>query len=91
MDGPAKQIELKQRSMERIRKGWNFIRVIYLIAGVGIMIQSLISRQWALALFGLYFTFMGLLGLGCAGGGCYAPPAASKNKQINTTEFEEIK
>jgi hypothetical protein len=76
---------------EKLLSGWNFIRVLYLIAGVMMLVQSVADRQWLLALFGLYFAGMGLFAVGCAGGSCYAPPAARNSDNLDNTELEEIK
>jgi hypothetical protein len=46
---------------QRLLTGWNFIRVLYLIAGVMMLVQSMADRQWLLALVGLYFTVIGLV------------------------------
>ena len=78
--------------MNRILKGWNFIRVFYLLAGIGMLVQSVVHKQWAFAIVGLYFAIMGLFALGCAGGCCYT---AASNKpsenSIQNTEYEEVK
>lgn len=76
---------------QRLLTGWNFIRVLYLIAGVMMLVQSVADRQWLLALVGLYFTVMGLFAIGCAGGSCYAPPVSKTNHALSNTEFEEVK
>jgi len=55
---------------ERILTGWNFQRAFYLIAGGGILVVSLVDRQWAGAVLGTYFAAMGLFAFGCASGNC---------------------
>jgi hypothetical protein len=86
---------------QRITSGWNWIRIVYLIMGISIMIQSIMIRQWAAVLFGGWFTAMGLFGLGCASGSCYIPGRGhgtdSKNNLLTNetdpvnTGYEEIK
>jgi hypothetical protein len=76
---------------ERLLTGWNFMRVLYLIAGIMMLVQSVADRQWLLALIGLYFAGMGLFAVGCAGGSCYAPPVARNSDRPDNTEFEEVK
>lgn len=76
---------------QRLLSGWNFIRVLYLIAGVMMLVQSVADRQWLLALIGLYFAGMGLFAVGCAGGSCYVPSASKTDRDLNNTEFEEVK
>lgn len=75
---------------QRLTTGWNFMRIIYLLGGVMMLIQSIADSQWMLSLVGLYFVVMGLFALGCAGGACYVPPVNSK-KNSGNTEYEEVK
>ena len=55
---------------ERLLTNWTFIRVFYLVAGIFVIIQSFISRQWFGIAFGGYFAAMGLFAFGCASGNC---------------------
>ncbi len=55
---------------ERILTGWNFQRVFYLIAGGGLVVVSLMDKQWVGAALGTYFAAMGIFGFGCAAGNC---------------------
>jgi len=78
--------------MNRIFKGWNFIRVFYLLAGIGMLVQSVVNKQWAFAIVGLYFAIMGLFALGCAGGCCYTPASNKPSEKSNhNTEYDEVK
>ncbi len=56
---------------ERFLSGWNFIRVLYLVLGLMVLVQSVIQREWAGVLFGIYFSAMGLFAFGCASGTCF--------------------
>lgn len=56
---------------ERILTGWNFQRVLYLLIGSIVIIQSVIAKQWIGIPLGGYFAAMGLFRFGCAAGGCY--------------------
>ncbi|MEY3051425.1 MAG: hypothetical protein RLY31_1210 [Bacteroidota bacterium] len=55
---------------ERILTGWTYTRVIYLLLGMLITVQSAMDRQWVGVAFGLYFSSMGLFAFGCAAGNC---------------------
>ncbi|OPZ19081.1 MAG: hypothetical protein BWZ05_00296 [Bacteroidetes bacterium ADurb.BinA245] len=78
--------------LNRILKGWSFIRVFYLLAGVGMLIQSVVNKQWAFAIVGLYFAIMGLFALGCASGSCYTSASNKPSENsIQNTEYEEVK
>ena len=81
---------------QRILTGWNFIRILYLLAGIMILIQSVADRQWMGVALGVYFAAMGLLAVGCAAGNCFGNSCnvqqEPKNKsEITAVEFEEIK
>ncbi len=81
---------------QRMLTGWNFIRILYLLAGIMILIQSVANRQWMGVVLGVYFAAMGLFAVGCAGGACFGGScyhqAETKNKtNIAEAGFEEIK
>lgn len=79
---------------ERLTTGWNFQRIIYLVIGSFILIQSLIELQWMGILFGSYFASMGLFAFGCASGNCFGSTCktpGSKQNNIDKVEFEEVK
>jgi hypothetical protein len=76
---------------QRILTGWNFPRVLYLLAGIMISVQSITERQWMGVALGLYFAAMGLFAFGCAGGNCYYQPGQKTDATIEKTKFEEIK
>jgi hypothetical protein len=54
----------------RILTGWTFMRAIYLLLGVFIVVQSVQQQQWLGILLGGYFASMGLFAFGCAAGNC---------------------
>lgn len=56
----------------RISTQWTFIRVFYLLTGLFIASQAFIEGQWFGAIFGTYFTSMGLFAFGCAPGACFS-------------------
>lgn len=80
---------------QRLFTGWSFRRVIYLVAGSTIIIQSAMMREWPGVFIGGYFASMGLFALGCAAGNCLPTNdhAGNKpiNKEIESLDFEEIK
>lgn len=69
-------------------KNWNFFRVVRLALGLYVMIQAIATQIWILAAFGLWFTLMPLLNIGCGATGCSVPRQKADNKEI---EYEEIK
>lgn len=79
---------------ERILTNWTFTRVFYLIIGIIVIIQSVMSQQWFGVAFGGYFSSMGLFAFGCASGNCFGGSCAVDPKQKSTNQdvdFEEIK
>ena len=55
---------------ERILKNWNITRAVYVIIGIGVIVQSFMDNQWLGFAFGGYFASMGLFAFGCASGNC---------------------
>lgn len=55
---------------EKLLSGWTFSRLLYLIMGTFLVIQSFQDRQWIGVVFGAYFASMGLFAFGCASGQC---------------------
>lgn len=72
--------------IKQITSGWNFIRATYLLLGIIIVAQSIMSRQWLPALFGVYFASMGLFNYGCAAGTCTIP-YKNKDKKSEDINF----
>ena len=90
MDEFKKQI--RQIMKERILTGWTLMRALYLVMGITLTIQAVMSHQNMLIALGVYFGAMAIFGIGCAGGRC-AVPAPNKNKTDFSEEvtFEEVK
>jgi hypothetical protein len=81
---------------ERILTGWTFSRVLYLIIGGAVIIQSAMDKQWFGVALGGYFASMGLFAFGCASGNCFGGYIAKEPEQksfdnIQDVEFEEVK
>ncbi len=81
---------------ERILTNWTFTRALYLLVGIAVVVQSVLSQQWLGVAFGSYFASMGLFAFGCAAGNCYGgncatEPQQKSNMLIEDVEFEEVK
>ena len=63
---------------QRLLSGWNFSRIIYLIMGILMVIQSIMMHEYLMTAMGLYFSAMGLLGFGCASGNCFSNQCKKK-------------
>lgn len=77
-----------QNMKERIFKSWTLTRILFLILGTSIIIQSVLSQQWAGILFGSYFASMGLFAYGCASGNCYGGNCTVDPKQASDSTNE---
>lgn len=78
--------------IQRISSGWNFIRILYLVMGILVMIQSAAQKEWIGFAFGSYFASMGLFRFGCAAGNCFVPASHKQiNKNTQDIQYEEIK
>lgn len=80
----------------RILTNWTFARVLYLVLGIVLIVQSVMSQQWFGVVFGGYISAMGLFAFGCAAGNCYGGNCETESQQkLNSTiqdvEFEEVK
>lgn len=78
---------------QRILSGWTFMRILYLIIGITLVIQSIMAHQYGMALLGVYFSAMSVLGIGCMGGNCNIQSNQTKPNLTNAQEvtFEEVK
>ncbi len=56
---------------ERFLTNWTFIRAVYLIIGIVVILQSVMSHQWFGLVFGGYIASMGLFAFGCAANNCF--------------------
>ncbi|GAA4458390.1 hypothetical protein [Rurimicrobium arvi] len=75
---------------QRLLKGWSIRRAIYLIMGLAIAFQAAAGGAWPGVLAGGYFTAMGLLGFGCAGGNCCAPSVRKQSENDTEVSYEEV-
>lgn len=80
---------------KRILTGWTFGRALYALAGIFIIIQSVMQREWIGILPGGYFAAMGIFSFGCAAGNCFGGSCYSGPKRDSAAaeeiKFEEIK
>lgn len=75
--------------IERIKSGWNLVRVIYLLVGLLVMVQSFLQKEWFGVFFGGYFASMGLFAFGCAAGNCYGGNCAVTPKPRTSNLVED--
>lgn len=75
---------------ERLLTQWTLSRALFLIMGIMVIAQSVMSHQWLGILIGGYFASMGLFAFGCASGGCFAgscetPPRKESNDSVQNS------
>jgi hypothetical protein len=73
-----------------IFSNWNFMRLIRLALGIVIIVQSIVIKDWAVGLLGIFFTSLPIFNIGCCStGGCYTTPKkiTESNKDV---VYEEV-
>lgn len=80
---------------QRVATNWNLFRIIRLLLGVMIVVQSIQFREYWFVLVGALFAALAVFDMGCAGGSCVAPPTYNnigkqKNQKIEDTTYEEV-
>jgi hypothetical protein len=76
--------------MERIIKGWNFVRLIRLVLGLWITVQSLLMGEWIMGCAGLFLTGTALFNLGCCGAYGCQPLVKSGSGPAKEIIYEEM-
>lgn len=74
----------------RLLNNWTFPRVLYVLMGSFVVVQSVLQSQWFGVLFGLYFAAMGLFAFGCAAGNCGVNLNSKAMQNHKDVEFEEV-
>jgi hypothetical protein len=78
---------------EKILSGWNFMRILWLLMGIGIVIQASTEKNFLMMLPGLYFVFASIANIGCFAGSCatgFSPNKENKNEAITEIGYEEV-
>ena len=78
---------------ERLMSGWNFMRVLWLVTGVGIAVQAVTEKNFLMLLPGLYFVFTAVANVGCFAGSCataYHPGKDARKETATGIKYDEI-
>ncbi len=76
--------------MKQYLQNWNMQRVLRLVLGIVIVVQGVLTQQWALAALGSLFSLLPLLNIGCCGlGGCAVPKKIINNNKEEAV-YEEV-
>ncbi len=72
-------------------QGWNFMRILRLLTGMGIAIQGIVAGEIVITILGLFFAGMAVANIGCCStNGCsVSSPHSIKNK-TNDISYEEV-
>ena len=73
---------------ERTLTKWTFKRALYILLGIVVIVQSVMSKQWFGVAFGGYFASMGLFAFGCGAGNCYTGNCTIEKKQKSNTTIQ---
>lgn len=76
--------------MKNYFKNWNLLRVVYLVLGIYVIVQGVLSEEYLWALLGGFFLLMPIFNIGCYGGNSCAIPKTEIKKEEEIT-YEEIK
>lgn len=55
---------------KRLLYGWNIQRFVFFLAGLIVLVHTIMDQQFIGVFLGIYITAMGLFGFGCASGYC---------------------
>lgn len=77
---------------QRLLTNWHFMRVLRLILSVWILGMAVSAHDWLMGIFGAFFFYTALLGVGCCGpAGCYVKKDKKSAKDNIDVEYQEMK
>lgn len=76
--------------MNRITKGWNFIRLLRLALGLGILVQGIVAAETVSILLGVAFAGMAVANVGCCGVSGCAVNSPSARKKTEAISYDEV-
>jgi len=74
----------------RLTNGWNFIRIVFTVLGLFMLIQSIFDKEYLSSFLGSLLVIMGLFGIGCALGSCCAAGACNSSKKSELKKENEV-
>lgn len=74
----------------RVTSNWNIFRVIRLLLGLMIVIQSIQFKEYWFVLVGGLFAVLALLDMGCVAGNCAAPTYRNTTQKPEEITYEEV-
>lgn len=77
--------------MNKILKGWDAARIIRLIAGVGIAVYAITSKDYMFLWLAGLFLFQAVMNISCCGAGGCSTSENTKTKQVYENQIKEYK
>ena len=80
---------------QKLLTNWDVIRIFRLGIGIMLLVSGVLSKDWMMGLFSLFFLYQAVTNTGCCGtASCFTNPPDKRNdnsRQIEEVEYEEIK
>lgn len=76
--------------MKTILQGWNFMRILRMVLGVGILVQGIIAKDTLTIIFGVAFAGMAVANIGCCGAGGCETTTLTTNHKPEDIQYEEV-
>lgn len=76
--------------INRLAYGWNWIRLVRLLAGIAILTQGIIFADWFFIIAGVLFSSLAIFNSSCcAASGC-GNTETGRIKNVDETTYEEV-
>jgi len=76
---------------QRLLTGWHLMRIIRLLLSIWIIVMAIQGRDVLMGLFGGFFFYTALAGVGCCGSNCYTPQSEPVGAATKDVDYEEVK
>lgn len=67
--------------MKKYLKNWDLMRVLRLILGVIIVVQSIYTKEWLFIMLGIAFVLLPIFNVGCCGASSCSVPTKTSNEK----------
>lgn len=80
----------RKNKMNNILRGWDAARIIRLVAGVGIAVYAIASKDYLFLWLAGLFLFQAVLNISCCGaGGCWASAPSQSKPKYDIKEYKK--
>jgi len=77
--------------MNNMLRNWDFSRIIRLIAGIGISIYAINSKEYSFLFLGGFFLLQAVLNMSCCGAGGCSSNTDNGQKEVFKGEIKQYK